>query len=297
MSDQPELEFTGERFTPECVREIRYEHLHRYAWAQRLVAGLDVLDAACGEGYGSSILAGSASSVLGADLDQQSIDHARRRYRAPNLGYRQADCTALPLAENSFDAVVSFETLEHLEAQQALMTEFRRVLKPGGFLLLSSPDRKTYSDQTGFDNPHHVRELYREELEALLKAHFSHFRLFGQKLMFNSAIWSLTEGAPATGPEAICESDQLLESSRLPALEPLYFLVIAGDDPSHWPAVSELSLFCDREESVYAHYNEEVRRHIQAGRMLIEQAKEIEALKQRIAELEGTPGAGGESER
>ena len=94
MTDK--LEFTGERFTPECVREIRYEHLHRYAFARELVAGKRVLDAACGEGYGAALLAGSAVAVTAVDRSAQAIGHARSRYGASNLDFREADCLELP---------------------------------------------------------------------------------------------------------------------------------------------------------------------------------------------------------
>ncbi|MCW5579095.1 MAG: class I SAM-dependent methyltransferase, partial [Dokdonella sp.] len=82
MSDSQPLPFTGERFTPECVREIWYEHWHRYAFARGLVAGKRVLDAACGEGYGSALLAAVAGSVTGVDVDADAIAHARARYGA-----------------------------------------------------------------------------------------------------------------------------------------------------------------------------------------------------------------------
>jgi len=141
MTDQPELEFTGERFTPECVREIAYEHWHRYAWAARLVAGKRVIDAACGEGYGSHILAASAARVTGYDLSDEAIAHATQRYGSESLDFCQADVTRLPLGDGEVDVVVSFETLEHLEAQDAMLAEFRRVLRPDGFMLISSPDR------------------------------------------------------------------------------------------------------------------------------------------------------------
>ncbi|PJB71599.1 MAG: class I SAM-dependent methyltransferase, partial [Armatimonadetes bacterium CG_4_9_14_3_um_filter_66_14] len=76
------LPFTGERFTPECVREMWYEHYHRYAFARALVAGKSVADIACGEGYGAALLAQSASSVVGIDLSAEAINHAQQRYAA-----------------------------------------------------------------------------------------------------------------------------------------------------------------------------------------------------------------------
>ena len=157
------LEFTGERFTPECVREIWYEHFHRYVFACEQVDGLKVLDAACGEGYGSALLATRAASVTGVDVSPQAIEHAQSRYSGDSLEYRVADCLDLPFDDDTFDCVVSFETLEHLEDHDRLLSEFRRVLKNNGFLLISSPDKAIYTDRLKNENEFHLRELYRNE--------------------------------------------------------------------------------------------------------------------------------------
>ncbi|MCH8478228.1 MAG: class I SAM-dependent methyltransferase [Wenzhouxiangella sp.] len=279
MSDSQELEFTGERFTPECVREIAYEHWHRYAWASRLVAGRRVVDAACGEGYGSAMLSQRAASVIGVDIDPEAVAHGQRRYQADNLAFRCADCTDLPLADDSADVVVSFETLEHLAAQDELLAEFRRVLRPEGFLLISSPDRKTYSDATGYANPYHVRELYRSEFEDLLARHFPAWRLFGQKLMFVSSIWALAGSGSA---EWLTADGTRLEESQRPAYPPLYFLAVAAASEALFPDIAQSSLFGDRQESVYAHYNEEVAKHIRAGQLLAERDTEIAELRARL---------------
>jgi len=277
----PALEFTGERFTPECVREIFHEHWHRYAWAQRLVDGLEVLDCACGEGYGSRILADAANSVTGVDIDPTTIDHAGRRYGRDGLEFVQASALELPFDDDRFDAVVSFETLEHLAEHDELMTEFRRVLKPGGFLLISSPDKKTYSDDTGFENEFHVRELYREQFEDLLTRYFPNFRLFGQKLTFNSALWQLD--ADSAGAECLTsEADGTVAHANHPAPSPLYFIAVAAANEIDLPEPAGLSLFDDRAESVYSHYNDEVRKHIRAGHLLAERDAEIERLKESM---------------
>ncbi len=280
MSDQPELEFTGERFTPECVREMAYEHWHRYAWAAELVDGLDVLDAACGEGYGSCLLAKRAKSVVGVDIGEEAVAHARERYSGDNLRFEQADATNLPFDDDSFDVAVSFETLEHLEAQETLLAEFRRVLRPDGFLVMSSPDRKTYSDETGYDNPFHVRELYRGELESLISTAFPTYRLYGQKLMFLSALWDLDGGE---GRQLLIEAEGTVRTTHTPDYPPLYYVVVAAAEPSLLPPVAGLSLYGDRSESVYQHYNEEVARHIRAGHLLAEREAEIERLRARLA--------------
>jgi len=282
LSDQ--LEFTGERFTPECVREIRYEHLHRYAFASRLVAGKRVLDAACGEGYGSALLAGTASAVTGVDLSTESVEHARRRYRAANLDFQVANCLDLPFEAEHFDCIVSFETLEHLADHEGLLREFRRVLRPGGFLLLSSPDRAVYSDKLQNRNEFHVRELYRDELEALLRAHFPAFRLWGQKLLFQSALWSL-DGVP--GVRCLQEDDGEVLQGEAPAHPPVYFIALCAGDDSALPDLGHgLSLFDDADESVYQHYHHEIRKNMAAGEILAGKDQEIARLR---AALEAGP--------
>ena len=276
MSGAPSpLPFTGERFTPECVREIWYEHWHRYVFARPFVRGKRVLDAACGEGYGSALLAAEAQSVLGMDVDEAAIGHARARYGGrANLNFAVGDCTALDLPPGTFDAVVSFETLEHVRAQEALIAGFARVLADDGVLFVSSPDKRTYSDVSGFRNEFHVRELYREELLALLTPVFPHVTLYGQKLLFQSAIWSL-DAAPQTAALATATADQ-----PQPGLgyDPLYFIAVCSKQPLRLP-LPGVALFGDREESVYQHYNGEVRKNMAAGARLAQLEAELSALR------------------
>ncbi|RPH96512.1 MAG: class I SAM-dependent methyltransferase [Lysobacterales bacterium] len=284
------LEFTGERFTPECLREIRYEHVHRYAFACDLVRGRVVLDAACGEGYGARLLATAAARVTGVDLSAAAVEHARGRYRLPNLSFEAADCRRLPFADGSFDCVVSFETLEHLADQDDLLREFRRVLQPAGFLLISSPDKAVYSERLGNRNEYHVRELYRDELEALLRAHFPACRLWGQKLGFHSAIWSLE---PAAGVAFQQESGGEIRQGSAPLQDPVYFLALCAATEAALPAVGAgLNLFDDAGESVYAHYYHEIRKNMAAGEVLAGRERELERLKTELAASRvGSPGA------
>ena len=135
-----DLEFTGERFIPGTAGEIWHEHWHRYHFAAPLVAGLDVLDVACGEGYGSALLASRAAKVIGADIAASAVEHAREQYaRVTNLEFRQADCAALPFADASFDTVLLLEVLEHVADARGVLAEISRVLKPGAVLLISVP--------------------------------------------------------------------------------------------------------------------------------------------------------------
>ncbi len=282
------LEFDGERFTPESVREIWYEHMHRYAFAMQFVKGKQVLDAACGEGYGSALLAGVAASVTGVDVSRKAIDHATQRYAKQGLAFEQADCADLPFEDDAFDAVVSFETIEHLEAQEAMLAEFRRVLKPGGFLLISSPDKAVYSDQQGFENPHHVRELYADEFRELLGTQFPALRMLGQKLMFHSAIFPLEpgEGDAASGGFHIQTDDgNGPEKRATPVQAPMYLLAFcAGSDDLLPSGQDGLWLFDDAQESVYQHYQHEIRKNMQAGGILAERDAQLAEARQALEE-------------
>jgi len=281
----PILPFTGERFTPECVREIWYEHMHRYAWAAGFAHGKRVLDAACGEGYGSALLARAGAQVLGLDIDPASVEHARSRYAdVAGLRFERADVTALDHLESAgFDLVVSFETLEHVHAQEHMLAGFRRLLKPNGLLLVSSPDRRNYSELRGYHNECHVRELYREELETLLHAQFPALQLYAQKLVFASLLWD-PDRAPAGAGAATLAADGSLRP--WPDYAPLYYLVACAADARLLPPAGALHCFGDAGESVYEHYNDEIRRHIAAGHRLIAQEREIADLRARLEQLQ-----------
>lgn len=276
---EPRLPFTGERYTPERDREIAYEHWHRYAFARALAPGRRVLDAACGEGYGSALLARAGGDVLGLDIGADAVAHASSRYRTvPGLRFGQADATALDaLADASFDLILSFETLEHVHDQERMLDGFARLLGPGGLLLVSTPDKKTYTDLTGEPNPHHVRELYRDEFEALLAARFPARRLYGQKNLFQSVLWQLD--GDGRGAEA---STLAANGGVTPGVgpAPMYYLAACGRDPAALSSLPALSLFGDADESVYADYRAEVRRNRAA-------AAHIAHLEAELARLRG----------
>ena len=281
MSAGAALDFTGERFTPECVREIWYEHWHRYALVRAWARGRRVLDAACGEGYGSALLAEVADSVLGLDVAPAAVAHARERYGATaNLRFDQADATRLELAPGSFDLVVSFETLEHVEAQDALLDGLGNALTDDGLLVISSPDKATYSDAVGFRNEYHVRELYRDEFEALLRRRYPYVRLYAQRLLFQSAIWSVDPpGLDAPGQYLTAGADGRVDDGLTYA--PMYYIAVCSRRPL--PELPAASWFGDRDESVYQHYNHEIRKNMAAGARIAELEAQVEALRREQA--------------
>lgn len=236
--------FTGERFLPGVTGEIACEHWHRYAFAQRFVAGRRVLDAACGEGYGTALLARAARSAVGVDIDAAVVEAARGAYAAAtNLAFETGSVTALPLPDSSVDIVVSFETIEHLDAddQPAMLAEFARVLAPEGLLLLSSPNKRRYSDERNYRNPFHRHELYRSDLEALLDVAFPARRWFRQVQAYASAIYSEELDGDA---EAWTGDGHDVQRIRDP--DAMYFVLLAARSAAALPRSSpSLSLYAD----------------------------------------------------
>jgi ubiquinone/menaquinone biosynthesis C-methylase UbiE len=287
------LPFTGERFTPECVREMWLEHWHRYAFALPWARGRRVLDAACGEGYGAALLARAGATVTAVDVSAAALAHARTRYgEVPGLAFQQADVAALShLPDASFDLIVSFETLEHLEAQDAMLAGFRRLLAPAGLMLVSTPDRHTYSDLTGYRNEFHVRELYRDEFEALLERHFGAHRLFGQKLLFQSVLNDLS--APPTRACARTMAVDAVTAVNGLDYAPVYFVAACAHRAEDLPAELDglVDLFGDAAESVYRHYEHEIRKNMAAGGVIVELERRIARLRERLAEAGLDPDA------
>lgn len=217
------LPFTGERYVPEQTGDIELEHAHRYAVAKQLARGKRILDLACGEGYGSWQLSETAASVVGIDVSEQAVTHAKARYSRPNLLFLSASAAILPLADQSFDLVVSFETIEHLHQQEEMLSEIRRVMTADGILFISSPNRLNYSDIPGYANPFHVKELYRQEFETLLKKHFNYVSLGGQNLAFGSLI----------SPENSSSEASAVTSLTIGKFTPLYDLALASNSVDH----------------------------------------------------------------
>lgn len=221
MSKQPH--WTGERLETFVQNESTIEHLHRYAIAMELVGGKTVLDIACGEGYGAALLSQKASHVTGMDIDQATIEKAKAKYRHNNLRFETANAEKIPAGDQQFDVVVSFETLEHVSNQPAMLLEIKRVLKPDGLLIISTPEKKNYSDKSGYQNPFHTKELYRAELEAMLRSCFSRLEIYSQAPLTVSYI----TGRPGSTLQYYNGDYEKIHSGA--AIEPLYLVALASD--------------------------------------------------------------------
>jgi SAM-dependent methyltransferase len=164
------LPLTGERTVPGIPEENYWFRRHEavYAALAPRCAGATVLEAGCGEGYGADLLARVARRVVALDYDVATAAHVVRRY--PEVAVARANLVALPLATRSVDAVVSLQVIEHLWDQPGFLRECLRVLRPGGTLVVSTPNRITFSP--GLDtplNPFHTRELDPRELAGLVR--------------------------------------------------------------------------------------------------------------------------------
>ncbi len=173
----PPLELTGERTLPDVPAENYWyrRHLAVYEWVAAWVAGLRVADLACGEGYGSALLARSAASVVGVDANPQAYEHARLRYRAPNLRFERGLVESF---DERCDAIVFLQTIEHVQDPAALLARFAR-LAPVSYV--STPNRLTLAPPGAerSDNPWHLREYNAREYGELLRPHFRRVELYG----------------------------------------------------------------------------------------------------------------------
>ena len=284
MNDLP---FTGERFIPGTPGEIWVEHWHRYHFAGRWCEGKRVVDVACGEGYGSALLARSAAHVTGVDISAEAVGHAKARYAAlANAQFLCASCTALPIADASVDVAVSFETLEHIAEQAAFLDELARVLAPDGVLILSCPNKLEYSDKRGFANEFHVKELYRDELAALVGARFPRLAWYGQRPSFFSVI--APEGERESVGQLIESAESSITESLAALSHPLYFLLVAGRSAAIDALPPAMSVFADRDDWVHRDYEKVMRDldfHAGRGKEL---QSEAEARDRAIAALEDT---------
>ncbi len=216
--------WTGERLETNVFTETSIEHLHRYAIAIELIQHKKVLDIACGEGYGSNLLAKNAAQVTGVDINTEVIILAKEKYQRPNLEFLSGSVENIPLPDKNIDVVVSFETLEHIADQEKMLVEIKRVLVAGGLLIISTPDKKNYTDKTGYKNPFHVKELYKEEFKALLTNHFKNVQLMDQQITLSSVI----SAENAQGLKRYTGNFQELKNDT--AENSLYCIALASDE-------------------------------------------------------------------
>ena len=224
------MKFTGERYIPtdELLNdEIRFEHLHRYHAITQLVKNKRVLDIACGEGYGTNIIAGYARNAVGVDIDHESIAHAKKTYGNSNTSFTQGSITQIPFDDNSFDFVVSFETLEHVSMndQHVFLKEIKRVLTSDGVLVMSTPNKHNYSIRYNHYNKYHLHELSDIEYIDLIKQYFNYQEVFHQGYEIVSVINNL----PSEKEPNLAQYNLTEEIDKNAEIKRKYLITIASD--------------------------------------------------------------------
>ena len=261
--------FSGERFIPGIEdNKLEMEHYQRYLSVRNLVRDKVVLDAACGEGYGSNIIASVAQSVTGLDIDGDTIERAKVSYgQQDNLHFLQGSIEKIPLEDDSVDVVVSFETIEHVseQIQHAFLEEIARVLKKDGILVMSTPNKKIYSDLFNYKNEFHVKEFYHNEFLAFLHEKFKYVKLFNQSFQIVSML-NACEGQNGEVAYYTDNQDYIQDGK--------YYIAVA----------SNVSVDAEAIASVYINRFGEYEESIQ--RILMLQAEE-ERRNQHIAKLDG----------
>jgi ubiquinone/menaquinone biosynthesis C-methylase UbiE len=252
ISKKDAMTFTGERYVPQVEGITAYEHLHRYALACDHAVGKTVLDIASGEGYGSCLLAKKAKKVVGVDISEECISHARAKYsNYENLEFIKGSCASIPCDGETFDLVVSFETIEHLAEHDKMLDEIRRVLKKEGVLIISSPNKDTYKK---LQNKFHIKELPLDELLALLNSRFRHINVMGQRLTFSSHIWQLEKSPVAVDFIHYSGNSSDLKSSIVPPFEALYYIAFCTN-ADNFIADHRYSLFTYKNDFLYQNYS------------------------------------------
>lgn len=244
------MEFTGERFVPgnDVDLCLTYEHKHRYEFLSGIVKGKQVVDIACGEGYGSHILSGTAANVVGVDISDDAVKFAKEKYSGVNnLSFIQGSVTNIPVESNTVDIMVSFETIEHIHEHDEMLSESKRILKDDGLLIISTPDKRVYTDESGEINQYHVKELYRQEFVDLLKKYYPQVDIYGQRFVTTSSIIPETsDGKPLQIMGEIEESDST------------YLIAICRMVPHQESGLSG-SLYFNKNEDIFAQSKKKMR--------------------------------------
>lgn len=283
------LNDTGERMVPEFHKGgLTYaEHLTRYTAVGAMAKGKIVLDIASGSGYGTEILSQSAKYVYGIDKSPEAVEYARSHFSRSNTEYRVGDATKISLDDHSVDLVVTFETIEHVEDYLAFMREIKRVLRPDGIAIISTPNDLEFAEGNHF----HLHEFEYDELIKLTKQHFKHVDPYFQ------ATWK----AVAIGSEEFLKQEgelkaELLSLAPLGIKESLYFYLLCSNRPisetikpqvalgGHYSdrqmyALEKARLTAVHEQKVLQATNDELNRQLEAVRM------QAEALGQELGAI------------
>jgi glycosyltransferase involved in cell wall biosynthesis/SAM-dependent methyltransferase len=290
------LEWTGERYLPFidpsiCGAEIHYEHLHRYAFASQYVKNKTVLDLASGEGFGTFILSKNARHVIGIDIDHEAIIHASNTYQKENIEFLEGSILDIPVeGKKIFDVIVCFEAIEHVKEHDVLFQEITRLLKDDGLLIISTPNKQTYSDETGYQNPFHQKELTYSEFYELLKRNFAFVYFSGQQVFSGSSISPVSSNEIASFSEFIVEfaDNQFCFTGDERGL-PRYFIAIASNIKLNQKEIQK-SYLVDKSNTEISLLKSHIDQNIAAIRSLDQATaakdQQMDKMKERVSFLD-----------
>ncbi|MEA4853360.1 MAG: class I SAM-dependent methyltransferase [Christensenella sp.] len=246
------MELTGERFIPQQETNMPtiVEHYHRYHAIAPLMKGLRVLDAGSGAGYGSALLSDFAAHVTGVDISEEAVSFAAETYGKDNLQFKVGSVAELPFEDGVFDAVVSFEVIEHIspELQECFLNEVKRVLKPEGFFIVSSPNKEVYSDEIAFTNPYHLHELRINEFKGMIEKRFAFYKYYYQTYEPFSVIFD------DQGEEK--KDFNLINIHKDAYFHRMYSIAVCGNRPETIETVELNSLVLRYDQQYYATRND-----------------------------------------
>jgi len=173
-----------ERIALDTTTPYWYEHCSRYYFAVPYIRNKTVLDIACGNGYGTYIIAkNGARFVIGVDISQEAITTARKNFFDINMSFKLMDAANTDFINKTFDVITSFETIEHIPDYARFLMEIRRLIRDNGILLISTPNSLISIKRNGKpDNPYHIKEFTPDEFHRLLCGYFRSVKLYGQIL-------------------------------------------------------------------------------------------------------------------
>ena len=293
------LEFDGERVIPGQVDpNLMAEHRARYDFSCQFSREATVLDLACGTGYGSAALAEKASTVYALDLSEEAVRYGKSNYAQPRIHFLVGDGRILPFGGARFDVVIAFEIFEHLADPLPLLEDIKRVLKPEGVLLLSTPNRSISEEERLEPNPFHLQEYVLDEFFPILQQVFEHVVVGGQ----NHAE-GISLGFPGRGSNALPAGDKEPQDTPQSIAESQFFIAICSRLPyeKEWSnpffyvsSQGNVLQSRNRHLKMYASQEKQLRLHVEeldqelqsrSRHLKIYQSQE-EQLKLRIEELD-----------
>ena len=219
-----QLEDTGERMIPEHHKgkNIYGAHIARYQAGLPLAKNKVVLDVACGSGYGAKLISKIARKVIGVDIDGKTIEYAKKNYHAANISYKVGSATEIPLGDNSVDTVISYETIEHIDDYNKFLTEVKRVLKPEGQLLISTPNEDEYTHKNEF----HIHEFRYKQIKGVINKYFKYHKdYFQTHWVYSSILPSELQASEWT------KKIQTVNTAPTPPEQCIFFYILCSDKP------------------------------------------------------------------